>query len=578
MQITGSKMIMEIFKQENVKIVFGYPGGAIMNVYDEIYKQDDFLHILTRHEQAAIHAADGYARSSGKVGVAIVTSGPGFTNAVTGLATAYTDSIPLVVISGQVPLNLIGTDGFQEIDAVGISRPCTKHNYLIKNIKDLPRIFKEAFYIAKSGRPGPVLIDLPKDVSIHHDNFIYPDSINLPTYNPQIQGDIKDIQNIVDAIYKSSKPVLYFGGGVARSDAQDEARELVKISQIPCVETLMAKGVINGKEPLNMGMVGMHGTYAGNMALYESDLMVCIGARFDDRVTGKISEFGKFAKIVHIDIDPTSISKIIPADFVAIGDIKAILKELLPKLSDKINTSHYYKWREKLNAYKKQYPLIYQDKDDKNKALKPQWVIEHISNTVGDKANICVDVGQHQMWTAQFYSFSHSKQFISSSGLGTMGFGFPAAMGVAMANPDKISIAISGDGGFMMNIQELMTCVANNIPVVNVIINNAYLGMVRQWQNFFYQKRYSQVNLEAQPDFVKVAQAFGAIGYRVTTKQEFEVALKEAIEKKQVAIIDVVVQREENVLPMMPSGSGLNDLMLLDPNDKDKIIHTIPKD
>ena len=581
MQITGSKMIMEIFKLENIKVVFGYPGGAIMNVYDEIYKQSDFQHILVRHEQAAIHAADGYARSTGEVGVAIVTSGPGFTNAVTGLATAYTDSIPLVVLSGQVPMHLIGTDGFQEIDAVGISRPCTKHNYLIKDIKDLPRIFKEAFHIAKSGRPGPVLIDLPKDISIHHDKFEYPESVNLPTYNPALKPPIKDIEEVCQAIYKANKPILYLGGGIVRSNAQAEARELAELTQIPALETVMARGVIGDDNEklahLFLGMVGMHGTYAANMGFYECDLIICIGARFDDRVTGKLSEFGKFAKIIHIDIDPASISKIVKADYPLIGDIKTTLKLLLPKLKEIVNPSHYFKWREHLGEYKTMHPLVYKD-SQKDETLKPQWVIQEIGKTLGDKSIISVDVGQHQMWAAQFFPFSHSKQLISSSGLGTMGFGFPAGMGVQMAHPNKVSVAISGDGGVLMNIQELTTCVQYGIPVINIILNNSFLGMVRQWQSFFYDDRYSEVDLSHQPDFVKVAEAFGGLGFRATTKEQFVSVFKQAIESKKVCVIDVVIDRNENVLPMMPATAALNDLILLNQEDQESLVYTIPKE
>jgi acetolactate synthase-1/2/3 large subunit len=574
--MTGAQMIMEIFKKENIDIVFGYPGGAIMNVYDEIYKQTHFRHILTRHEQAAIHAADGYARSSGKVGVAIVTSGPGFTNAITGLATAFTDSIPMVVLSGQVPLSLIGTDGFQEVDAVGISRPCTKHNYLIKDIKDLPRIFKEAFYIARSGRPGPVLIDLPKDISIHHNKFIYPDKVDLPTYNPYPDIDEEQIDKVVEAIYKAKKPIFYFGGGVVRSDAQDEARELMSVCHIPAVETLMARGVIDIEYDINLGMLGMHGTYGANMSMYESDLIISIGARFDDRVTGNLKEFGKYSKIVHIDIDPASINKIVDTQYPVIGDIKEILKLMIPKLKNIINNDHYYQYRQQSLKYKQEHPLIY-NKDD-NKSIKPQWIIEQLGEILGDEAFISVDVGQHQMWSAMFYPFSHSRQLISSSGLGTMGFGFPASMGVKMANYDKVSIAISGDGGFMMNIQELTTCVQSDIPIINIILNNSYLGMVRQWQSFFYKERYAEVDLQVQPDFVKVAEAFGGIGYRVTKKEEFAKALNDAIASKKVAIIDVVIDRYENVLPMMPAGSGLNDMIILDPKTRTKTIKTLSKD
>lgn len=558
MRLSGSEMVIEAFKNEGVKVVFGYPGGAIMNVYDEIYKQNYFKHILTRHEQAAIHAADGYARATGEVGVSIITSGPGFTNAVTGIATAYMDSVPMVILSGQVPITLIGTDAFQEIDAVGISRPCTKHNYLVKDISELPRILKEAFYIARSGRPGPVHVDLPKDISATMGEFFYPEEIKLKTYKPTYRGNARQIKKAAESIKHAKKPLLYVGGGVIASEASGLLRELSHTTSIPVVETLMARGSMEHNDPLLLGMAGMHGTYAANMAMSESDLIVALGARFDDRVTGKLSEFAKYAEIIHIDIDPSSIGKIVKINYPIVGDISEVLKELLPLLKD-INPQATQSWLTQLDRYKALHPLKY---EDSNLSIKPQWVIERIGELLGDQANITTDVGQHQMWSAQFYPFTRPRQFMTSGGLGTMGFGFPAAMGVKMGSPEKVSINITGDGSILMNIQELMTAVEKQIPVINVILNNNYLGMVRQWQTFFYDKRYSETDLSCQPDFVKLAESFGGVGFRCETKAEFDAALLKAVELGRVTMIDVKVDRLENVLPMVPSGGSLFNMML----------------
>lgn len=558
MRLSGSEMVIEAFKNEGVKVVFGYPGGAIMNVYDEIYKQSHFEHILTRHEQAAIHAADGYARATGEVGVAIITSGPGFTNAVTGIATAYADSIPLVILSGQVPITLIGTDAFQEIDAVGISRPCTKHNYLVKDISELPRILKEAFYIARSGRPGPVHIDLPKDISATMGEFIYPEEIKLKSYKPTYKGNARQIKKVAESIKQAKKPLLYLGGGVIASGASELARTLAHKTQIPVVETLMARGSLAHGDPLLLGMVGMHGTYAANMAMSETDLLISLGARFDDRVTGKLSEFAKYAEIIHIDIDPSSIGKIVEVAYPIVGDISEVLKELLP-LMEGFDSASTQPWRNQLERYKALHPLGY---EDSSSVIKPQWVIERIGELLGERANITTDVGQHQMWSAQFYPFARARQFMTSGGLGTMGFGFPAALGVKVGVPEKISINITGDGSILMNIQELMTAVEKRIPVINVILNNNYLGMVRQWQTFFYEKRYAETDLSMQPDFVKLAESFGGIGFRCESKEAFDEALLKAVESNKVALIDVKVDRLENVLPMVPSGGSLFNMML----------------
>jgi len=566
MQMSGAQMVCEAIIAEGVKTVFGYPGGAIMHVYDEIYKQNGFEHILTRHEQAAVHAADGYARATGEVGVAMVTSGPGFTNAVTGLATAYMDSIPMVVISGQVPLSLIGTDGFQEIDAVGISRPCTKHNFLVRTLEELPRILKEAFYLARTGRPGPILVDIPKDITVDIGEFAYPTDVNIPTYKPTHRGNRRQIEKAAEAIKKSKKPLLYVGGGAVLSDAYTLIRELVEKTQIPVVETLMARGVMGAGNPLLLGMLGMHGNYASNMAMSETDLVISLGARFDDRVTGKLSEFAKYADIIHIDIDPANIAKLVDVDYPIVGDIKQVLEDLIPSLEG-VNTDRYQAWREILRRYDELHPQSFVDSDNE---LKPQWVIERIGELVGEQAIITSDVGQHQMWAAQHYPFDRPRQWINSGGLGTMGFGFPAAIGAKVACPEKTVINITGDGSILMNMQELVTAAEYKKPVINVILNNQFLGMVRQWQSFFYEKRFSETDLSFQPNFKKLAEACGGIGYDVTTKEEFDAALKDAIEKDKVCFMNVAINRFENVLPMVPAGGALFNMMLPQKSKDDK--------
>ena len=560
MKMSGAQMVCEAIIAEGVDTVFGYPGGAIMNVYDEIYKQNAFKHILTRHEQAAVHAADGYARATGRVGVAMVTSGPGFTNAVTGLATAYADSVPMVVISGQVPLSLIGTDGFQEVDAVGISRACTKHNYLVRSIEELPRVLKEAFYIARSGRPGPVLVDIPKDITGEIGNFEYPDKVDLPTYKPRYKGNDRQIKKAVEAIVTSKKPILYIGGGTVLSEASELVRELAEVTQIPAVETLMARGVMGASNPLLLGMVGMHGNYSSNMAMSEADLIISLGARFDDRVTGKLSEFAKYADVIHVDIDPANIGKIVDVDYPIVGDIKTVVHRMLPMLREKANPDRYQVWRNILARYDELHPLSYSDSDE---VIKPQWVIERLGQLLGEKAVITSDVGQHQMWTAQFYPFDRPRQWINSGGLGTMGYGFPAAIGAQVGVGDeKIVVNITGDGSILMNVQELVTAAENSIPVINVILNNHFLGMVRQWQTFFYDKRYSETDLSFQPNWKLLAEACGGKGFDVESKEQFDKALQDAIDAKKVAFINVAVDRFENVLPMVPAGGALYNMML----------------
>ncbi len=560
MQISGAQMVIEALIAEGVDTVFGYPGGAIMNVYDEIYKQDKFQHVLNRHEQASVHAAEGYAKASGKVGVAMITSGPGFTNAVTGLADAYMDSVPLVVISGQVPMSLIGTDAFQEIDAVGISRSCTKHNYLVTDAADLPRILKEAFYIASTGRPGPVHVDIPKDVTAQIAEFNYDIDVHLETYKPHTKGNPRQIKKAIEAIANSKRPMFYLGGGIINANAAYEVRELVHKTGIPAVETFMARGTLAHDDELLIGMLGMHGSYAANMAMSETDMIIALGARFDDRVTGKLSEFAKNAFVIHVDIDPASISKLVNADFPIVGDVKNVVQDMLA-IADKIDIEKYESWRETIQNFNELHPLSYHEDSER---LKPQWVIERVGQILGDDANITTDVGQHQMWTAQFYPFSRPRQFASSGGLGTMGFGFPAAIGVKAATPEKVSINFTGDGSILMNCQELMTAVEKKLPVVNIILNNNFLGMVRQWQTLFYDKRYAETDLSVQPDFVKLSEAFGGVGYRVRTKEEFDAALQDAIKKDVVAFIEVIVERFENVMPMVPAGGSLFNMMLLE--------------
>ncbi|CAD7287115.1 acetolactate synthase large subunit [Campylobacter suis] len=558
-ELNGSQMISEALKEEGVKVVFGYPGGAALNIYDETYKQNYFTHVLTRHEQAAVHAADGYARASGEVGVAFVTSGPGFTNAVTGLATAYSDSIPLVLISGQVATSLIGTDAFQEIDAVGISRSCVKHNYLVKNIEELPRILKEAFYIARTGRPGPVHIDIPKDITAATGNFEYPKDISIETYKPTYKGNARQIKKAAEMIEISQRPLLYIGGGAIASGASEILREFAKKSGIPAISTLMGLGVLASDDELNLGMAGMHGSYAANMALSETDLLIALGARFDDRITGKLSEFAKNAKIIHIDIDPSSISKIVNAHFPIVGDVKNVVSELSERLG--YEPERFRPWREILARYNSLYPLKFTDSDE---ILKPQWVIKKTAEILGDNAIISTDVGQHQMWVAQFYPFNEPRTLVSSGGQGTMGYGLPAAIGAKWAKSDKVVVNFTGDGSILMNIQELIVSVISQKPVINIILNNNFLGMVRQWQTFFYESRYSNTDLSFQPDFIQLAQSLGGVGYRVKTKEEFEKALKDAVASGKPALLDVAIDRFENVLPMVPAGAAIYNMILDD--------------
>jgi acetolactate synthase-1/2/3 large subunit len=562
MKKTGSQIIIECLKKEGVDTLFYYPGGAVLPLFDEFINAP-IRQILVRHEQAAVHAADGYARATGKVGVAVVTSGPGATNTVTGIATAYMDSIPILVLTGQIPTLLIGNDAFQEADIIGITRPCTKHNYLVKDVKDLGTTLKKAFYIARHGRPGPVLVDLPKDVMVSSSEFKYPDKVFIRGYQPTYEGHPGQIKRAVDLILKSKRPVLYAGGGIILSNA---ARELTLFAEklgMPVTMTLMGLGCFPGNHPLSLGMLGMHGTYRANMAVMESDLLLAIGARFDDRVTGKIESFAPHAKIIHIDIDPTSISKNVKVDLPIVGDCKSVLSKILTLVEGEDTDSFRLglgKWYQYIERWKNIHDMNYQQ----GEIIKPQYVVEKIYELTKGEAIITTEVGQNQMWTAQYYHFIKPRTLLTSGGLGTMGYGFPAAMGAQVAFPDKLVIDIAGDGSFQMNSQELAAVVQYQLPVKVAILNNGYLGMVRQWQEFFYGKRYASVSLEGiSPDFVKLAEAYGAVGLRATRPEEVVPILQQAFSTKKPVIIDFVVDPEENVYPMVPAGEPLNQMRLI---------------
>jgi len=551
---SGSRVVTEALLKEGVKIIFGYPGGAVIPLYDVLYETPEIKHILTRHEQAAAHAADGYARATGKVGVCIATSGPGATNLVTGIATAYMDSIPLVVLTGQVPTSMIGNDAFQEANITGITYSITKHNYLVKDVDELPGVLKKAFYIARTARPGPVLIDLPKNVLTGETSVPYPEEVQIRSYNPNYKGNPKQIKRAAESIDKSESPVIYAGGGVISSGASSELAEFARCANIPVTTTLMGLGSFPEDDPLSLKMLGMHGTRYANYAVSDTDLLIAVGARFDDRITGKISEFASHAKIIHIDIDPTAISKNVRVDIPIVGDAKNILSQLLSitKRGKKRES-----WHQKIQEWKRKYPLKYELGED----LKPQYVVEMIYKMTKGEAIITTEVGQNQMWAAQFYQYTEPRTFISSGGLGTMGYGFPASIGAQIGRPEKIVFDIAGDGSFQMNIQELATAVNYKVPVKIAILNNGYLGMVRQWQQLFYESRYSQVNLEGHPDFVKVAQAYEIEGIRVTKPEQVEPALKKALNIAGPVILDFRVSREENVFPMVPAGAALNQII-----------------
>jgi len=562
MKKTGSQIIIECLKKEGVDTLFYYPGGAVLPLFDEFINAP-FRQILVRHEQAAVHAADGYARATGKVGVAVVTSGPGATNTVTGIATAYMDSTPILVLTGQIPTLLIGNDAFQEADIIGITRPCTKHNYLVKDVKDLGTTLKKAFYIARNGRPGPVLVDLPKDVMVTSAEYKYPDKVFIRGYQPTYEGHPGQIKRAIDLILKSKRPVLYAGGGIILSNAAKELTLFAEKLGMPVTMTLMGLGCFPGNHPLSLGMLGMHGTYKANMAVMESDLLLAIGVRFDDRVTGKIESFAPHAKIIHIDIDPTSISKNVKVDLPIVGDCKNVLLKILSLLEEEDTDSFRLglgKWYQSIDRWKNIHDMNYQQ----GEIIKPQYVVEKIYELTKGEAIITTEVGQNQMWTAQYYHFIKPRTLLTSGGLGTMGYGFPAAMGAQVAFPNKLVIDIAGDGSFQMNSQELATVVQYQLPVKVAILNNGYLGMVRQWQEFFYGKRYASVSLEGiSPDFVKLAEAYGALGLRATRPEEVVPVLQQAFSTKKPVIIDFVVDPEENVYPMVPAGEPLNQMRLI---------------
>jgi acetolactate synthase-1/2/3 large subunit len=561
MELTGAQIMMEVLKEEGVDTIFGFPGGVVIDLFDELAKTD-IRRVLVRHEQGAVHAADGYARASGKTGVCLVTSGPGATNTVTGIATAYMDSVPLVVFTGQVPTQLIGNDAFQEVDIVGITRPCTKHNYLVQSAESFPRIIKEAFYLARSGRPGPVLVDIPKDVTKETFDYTPIKKVRLKSYNPTYNPNMKQLRKAVDLIKESERPVIFAGGGIILSRASAELTEFARKTQIPVTTSLMGLGAFPGTDPLWLGMIGMHGTYRANMSTGACDLIISIGVRFDDRVTGKTDAFASQAKIVHIDIDPTSIRKNIPVTIPIVGDCKTSLR-LLNELVDQAGpgqiTGNRKKWFAQIEEWRSTMPLAYKQED----AIKPQFVVEKLYELTKGEAIITTEVGQNQMWAAQYYHFNQPNHFITSGGLGTMGFGLPAAIGAQMACPDKLVIDIAGDGSIQMNIQEMATAVQCCLPVKVAILNNGYLGMVRQWQELFYDKRYVCTDMNCAPDFVKLAEAFGAVGLRASKPEEVETVLKEGLSIPQPVIMDFRVDREESVYPMVPAGAPITEMLLV---------------
>ncbi len=566
----GADIVIETLKEEGVEVIFGLPGGAIMEVYDALYRDGSIKHILVRHEQGAGHMAEGYARATGKVGVAMTTSGPGATNIVTAIADAYMDSVPIVVITGQVPTHLIGNDAFQEVDIVGITRPITKHNFLVRSVEELPLVIRQAFYIARTGRPGPVLVDLPKDVTQQLSDVSIPSEEevknSLPGYRPHVEGNPQQIKKAAELIMSAKKPVLYVGGGAVNAEAQEELIELAEMMRIPVTTTTQGKGAFPETHPLSLRMLGMHGTYYANMAVYNCDLLIAVGARFDDRVTGKVDEFAPEAKIIHIDIDPASISKNIVVDVPIVGDVKIVLRKLLEELKKRGGKILYpedrEKWLEQIEKWKKLHPLTYRNSSE---VIKPQYVIEQIYEVTKGDAIIVPGVGQHQMWAAMFYKYSFPRQFLNSGGLGTMGYGLPAGIGAKVGRPEKEVFVIDGDGSFVMTMQEVITAVQYKIPVKVAIINNAYLGMVRQWQEFFYEGRYSEVDLSVQPDFVKLAEAMGAVGFRAEKPKEVREVLEEAMKiEDRPVILDFVVDKEENVLPMVPPGKSYRDMILED--------------
>lgn len=560
--LTGAQILFDVLKKEGVDCIFGYPGGAVIDIYDELSRTEGIRHILVRHEQGAVHAADGYARASGRVGVCLVTSGPGATNTVTGIATAYMDSSPLVVLTGQVPTSLIGNDAFQEVDIVGITRPCTKHNYLVRDVRDLARILKEAFHIARSGRPGPVLVDLPKDLVQAKTEYRPEGEVRLKSYSPTYNPNVKQVRKAVSLIMQAERPLVFAGGGVILSKASEQLTRFVQTIHAPVTTTLMGLGAFPARDPRWLGMIGMHGTYRANMSTDECDLMIAIGVRFDDRVTGKTDAFASRAKIIHVDIDPTSIRKNIPVTVPVVGDCRLTLDMMLEHLDKEEPGDLEEKrkpWFDKISEWKALNQLSYEQKD----VIKPQFVLETLHRLTEGDAVITTEVGQNQMWAAQFYHLNGPNCFITSGGLGCMGFGLPAAIGAQLARPDKTIVDIAGDGSIQMNIQEMATAVQYNIPVKIVILNNGYLGMVRQWQELFYARRYSFTEMSHAPDFVRLAEAYGATGFRAHTPDEVESVLKKGLAAPGPVIMDFVVDPEESVYPMVPAGAPITEMLLV---------------
>jgi len=553
--ISGAQMVIECLRHEGVDTIFGYPGGTVIDLYDALYSSD-IRHILTRHEQGAVHAADGYARATGKVGVVLATSGPGATNLVTGIATANIDSVPLVVITGQVASQSIGTDAFQEADITGITIPITKHNYLVKDINALPRIFKEAFHIARTGRPGPVLIDLPKNIQQAKAHFKYPETIDLPGYKPTYYGHPRQLKLVAKAIAVANRPVFYVGGGVVISGAEKELAQLVALTRIPVASTLMGLGAFPTADPLSLGMLGMHRTAYANLAVTACDLLVAIGARFDDRVTGKVSSFAPQAKVIHIDIDPAEIGKNVRVDIPVVGDVKNVLTAVLQELAG-LTISSKEQWLAQIAEWKRKYPLTYA----KGESLKPQAVIEQLSAATGGDAIVTTDVGQHQMWTAQYYKFKHPRSLISSGGLGTMGFGLPAAIGAQLGQPAQTVFCITGDGSLQMNLQELATIATHNLPVKIILLNNNALGMVRQWQDLMYNQRFSHTIWDFNPDFMKIAQAYNIPGLKVERPAEVSAALAQAMQHEGPFLLEFMVEQAEKVMPMVLPGKAISDML-----------------
>ena len=564
--LRGAEIFVRALKDEGVEYVFGYPGGAVLHIYDELFKQEDVKHILARHEQGAGHAADGYARATGKPGVLLVTSGPGVTNAVTPLATAHMDSIPLVVFSGQVPKHLIGNDAFQEVDAVGITRPCVKHNFLVKDVRDLATTIKKAFFIATSGRPGPVLVDIPKDITAHSCEYEYPQSVDIRSYRPVVRGHPGQIKKAMKLILSAKKPMIYSGGGVVLSNASEELREFTRALGYPITNTLMGLGAYPASDKQFIGMLGMHGTYEANMGMHHCDTLIAIGARFDDRVTGDLASFCPYAKIVHIDVDPASIAKNVPVDVPIVGDVKSVLTEMIGLLREnpeRADPKPVAEWWQQIKEWQSVDCLRF---DRGTEVIKPQYVIEKLWELTGGDAYVTSDVGQHQMWAAQFYKFDKPRRWINSGGLGTMGFGLPAALGVQIAFPEATVACVTGEASLVMCIQELSTCLQYGLPVKVINLNNRYMGMVRQWQEFFYDKRYSHSYMDALPDFVKLAESFGHVGMRIEKTADVEGALREALKlKDRLVLMDFITDQTENVYPMIAAGKGQHE-MHLSPN------------